>query len=373
MSHTPTHRMALAVAAGAIAATSVRSSAQDAPADGAISANFLHADGVETAPFGTLGHVEVRGEGPIHLVLFPGAAFGWTVWDEFMTRNAERYTMHAITPAGYDGTKPPPMPADPAEFSDLTWTDALVAGAADHLRRAGVERAIAVGHHLMGDHYAMRMAVDHPDLVGGVVVIAGAPSRPARSSSEPAEQLGATRDEQIEAVERQWKPFFGGVTWETWLNGTYKGPAFSNDARRGEALYAQQISVPLPTQLRYFLEYLTTNIAPEVIELDPPMLVVQPYGDPDGAIESGLKQLADQGLTPEEIQERVDKFLDANFGGDMQAFRDSVRLSPLWEAMEAQSENLRLQYIEDSAIFVMDDQAELLDRLIAEFAAGLVD
>ena len=57
-----------------------------------------------------LAHVETRGEGDTHLLLVPGLLCDWTVWESFMERNAERYTMHAVTLPGFGGTEPPPEP-----------------------------------------------------------------------------------------------------------------------------------------------------------------------------------------------------------------------------------------------------------------------
>ena len=44
-----------------------------------------------------------------------------------MARNMERYTMLAVTPAGYDGTPPPAMPAPEHEdYGERAWTEALM-------------------------------------------------------------------------------------------------------------------------------------------------------------------------------------------------------------------------------------------------------
>src|SRR5688500_2392184 len=50
-----------------------------------------------SVPFSPVPHVEVRGKGPIQMVLIPGLLSDWTVFESFMERNGERYTMYAVT------------------------------------------------------------------------------------------------------------------------------------------------------------------------------------------------------------------------------------------------------------------------------------
>ena len=57
-----------------------------------------------------LGHVEQRGAGPTPVVLISGLACDWTVWEDFMDRNTERFTMYAVTLPGMAGTDAPPKP-----------------------------------------------------------------------------------------------------------------------------------------------------------------------------------------------------------------------------------------------------------------------
>src|SRR5262245_46589027 len=68
-----------------------------------------HPPGTVTARAG-IAHVERRGKGSVPMVLIAGAPFGARAWEGFMKRNEARYTMLAVTPAGYEGTPPPAMP-----------------------------------------------------------------------------------------------------------------------------------------------------------------------------------------------------------------------------------------------------------------------
>src|SRR5262245_60595350 len=86
-----------------------------------------HPPGTVTGRAG-IAEVERRGSGPVPLVLIAGAPYGWRAWEGFMARNAERYTMFAVTPAGYAGTAPPALPAgERADLAAKPWTEALLA------------------------------------------------------------------------------------------------------------------------------------------------------------------------------------------------------------------------------------------------------
>ena len=67
------------------------------------------------APEG-LAHVERVGTGPVDLVLIPGLACDWRVWEDFLQRNARRYTMYAVTLPGFGGA---PAEFDPDEPTPL--------------------------------------------------------------------------------------------------------------------------------------------------------------------------------------------------------------------------------------------------------------
>ena len=143
------------------------------PASAAQADNFVHPPGPETSPLGHLGNFVKRGNGPVPMILIPGAAFDRTVWDTFMKRNADRYTMYAVTQAGYGGTPPPPMPEKVDDFEGMEWTRGFCRSLLDLITREKLDRPVLVAHHFMADGYALRLALDDADLVRGVVVVAG--------------------------------------------------------------------------------------------------------------------------------------------------------------------------------------------------------
>jgi len=338
--------------------------------------NFKHPPGTVTAPLGSLGRVDKEGTGPIPMILIPGAAFGGSIWKDFMERNKDRYTMYAITPSGYEGTKPPPWP-DTDDFSRQVWTDALLKAIVKLINDEKLDKPVIVGHHMLGDYYALRLALENPDKVRAAVVIAGMPSMalPAFGQNKPGETPKTANPEQRkQMVKSFFLPFYKTVTEKMWRAGSFKARTFCRDARRGAELFDLQVSVPIPTQLGYFFEYQSADLEPSLSKLAVPLLVVLPkqswtldtildnfresnemmYGDRDKARAAWTTQLTTGwGSVEEGVKWQFDP-----------AYR--------WERLRGVIPNMTIRYVNDSGIFIMEDQAHALDEELRNFTAGIM-
>ncbi len=321
-------------------------SAQSAPLD-----RMRHPAGTVTGRAG-IAHVEKRGTGPIPLLLLPGAPFGWKAWEGFMKRNESHYTMWAITPAGYDGTNPPAMPEhDANDFTKRPWTDALIADLVALIEKemtapGKLGPPIVVGHHLMSDAYAVRLAHEHPDLVRGVVAAAGMGSFPIPMASAPS------AEQRAKYVNENRVPFFRSVRQNTWNANTFPASSLSIDSERGEALYDAEIDVPIETQLRYYLEYATDDLAPHLRAMRAPLLTLQ------------LKpKMSFDALAPSMKEQLVKQF------GSLEEAKRNVRFGGPWDALakEMPPALFRLDEVPDSGAFVMDDAPEVFDAALAKF------
>lgn len=318
--------------------------AQDAALD-----RLHHPAGTVTGRPG-IARFERRGTGPVSLVLIAGAPFGVGAWESFMTRNAARYTMLAITPAGYEGTPPPPMPgAEHEEYAERAWTEPLMADLVAAIEKEKLAPVIVVGHHLMGDYYAVRLAAEHPELVRGVVSVAGQGTSPL--GPQPVEP-----EKRADIVRASRAPFYRGVTQETWNAGTFSAAKLSKDAGRGSALYAAEIAVPIETQVRYFLEYMTDELESRMEFVQVPVLAlsVPSVFSLDNLSQSMKDQL-------------IQRF------GSLEEAKKQVRFGEPWEilAQRAEPGRVRVQVLQDTGIFAMDDVPEVFDRAVQEFVAGL--
>src|SRR5262249_10300613 len=139
--------------------------------------------------------------------------------------------------------------------------------------------------------------------------------------------------------------------------GTFSASRLSSDAERGGALYRAQIAVPIATQLRYYLEYMTDELEPRMEFVECPVLALTlaaPFG-----FENLSQSMRDQ---------LVQRF------GSLEEAKKQVRFGGPWEstlAARSQPGRVQLQELRDSGIFMMDDVPEAFDDAVAKFVASL--
>ena len=78
------------------------------------------------------------------MILLPDLSSDWTLYQNFIERNRDRYTMYAVTLPGYGRTPPPPRP----EFFDPTatpWWDNAGQAVVKLIERNRLNNAVVVG------------------------------------------------------------------------------------------------------------------------------------------------------------------------------------------------------------------------------------
>lgn len=305
-----------------------RSMAQDPSLD-----NLVHPEGYETAPPGTFGRVEKRGTGPIPMVLIAGGGFGWSVFEPFMKRHENDYTMYAVTLAGMGGTKAPPMPPPGTSYGEQTWIRGGLQALLDLLEREKLDRPVVAGHFLEGSQIGLRMAIDHPERVRGIILFAG-------TAVMAVPNMSPTLEERIRYQDEQMAPnWFKTVTLKTWNDNNFTPQSYSLDPVRGADLFERVSHGPLPVYIRYLLEFWASDISLEFGKIEAPVLVLTP------------------GFTEEMLADEDTKWLRYYF----LATWNGVEKNPLVER----------RTIEDAAIFVWLDQPERVDEEVARFVAAL--
>jgi pimeloyl-ACP methyl ester carboxylesterase len=104
-------------------------------------------------------HVDVVGHGR-PMILIPGLSSSPDTWTTTVARYRDRYECHVLTLAGFVGQPPITEPLMPAVRRDL----------AKYIRDRHLDHPVVVGHSL-GGTLAMEIAIDHPELVGPIVVV----------------------------------------------------------------------------------------------------------------------------------------------------------------------------------------------------------
>ena len=236
--------------------------------------NLEHAEGYRTMPLGQFGHIERRGTGAVPMILIPGGGFGWDVFEDFMKTNEDTYDMFAVTLAGMGGTPAPPMPPEGTSYGEQTWIRGGIQALVDLIEKEELVKPVVVAHFMAGSQIGLRMAIDHPELVSGVVLLAGT----AKMSRAEADQYSL--EERIRYLDTRMAPqWFKTVTLETWNDNNFPPVSYSRDRAQGESLYAQVSKGPLPIFVRYLVEFWAADLTMELDHVRVPVLVVSPEFD----------------------------------------------------------------------------------------------
>jgi len=328
---TPRFRLASVLLLAASPALAQQGALQDSTLD-----NLVHAKGYVTSAPGALGAVVQRGKGPINMVLVSGFGVGASAFEGFMRRNADRYRMFAVTLPGFEGTPAPPMPPPGTSYGDQTWTRSATDAVVKLIRDKKLDRPVLVGHFINGTQVAMRVALDHPERVRAVVLLAGTPRfEPVTASRFWPKDL--TLERKVQAVDRFSAPrWFRTVTRDTWVKGNFVASDYSTDPVLGKRFADRANEPPLPVLVRYLCEFHASDLWPELEHLQPPLLLVQPSFSASVRADTTRNYL--QGYFAEPWRGRLED--------------------------ESRAETL---FIENAGILVMEDQASAVDANVADF------
>jgi len=298
--------------------------------------NLVHEPGYEAAELGALGAVVERGRGLVDLVLISGFGLGASAFAGFMERNAERYRMLAITLSGFEGTAAPPMPPQGASYGDQTWTRAATEAVARLIRERRLDRPVLVGHSLNGTQVAAGVAIDHPELVRALVLLAGTP-RFEPVEATPYWPKGLTGEKKVALVDNGLAPrWFKTVTRATWVTNNFTAADYSVDESRGKGFADRANAPPLPVLIRYLCEFHASDVVPALARSQVPLLLVQPL------------------------------FTAAARSDPKRSYIVSFFKEP-WQGVFDGRASTTMSFLDDAGILVMDDRPGEVDRLIAGF------
>lgn len=257
-----------------------RSLAQDPTLD-----NLVHRPGTVTAPWETLGEVRRGGTGERTLLFLPGIGFGADVWTEVAERHRDAFRTLAVTLPGFGGTPPYPMPDGAPRFSDTPWIRSAEAALAKLLDAEAPRQVTLVAQWALGTQLALRLALDHPDRVDGVILAGGV----LKAYYEGPQKMDTWNVEQrARFADGMGEHWFKTVTRTTWDDNNYMSYDYAIHPRRGLFLWRQAAAPALPVWIRWLLEFYALDSEPELAKLTVPVLVVQPgFDDPAFLVEPG--------------------------------------------------------------------------------------
>lgn len=236
--------------------------------------NLVTPAGYETAEPGTLGAVHRAGEGGQDMLLIPGLGFGAEVFEPLIDRWSEQFTMRAVTLAGFGGTPAPPAPPESVSLGEQTWTDGAYRALVDLMDRESMEDIVVVGHWITGTGLALRLAIEHPERVRAVVLLAGAPRS---TTSNPEGPVEVPLEDRVKLVDEQLAPgWFKTVTRETWDDNNFGPDDYAEDPVLGLRLWREAARPRLHVWVRYLIEFFAQDVTRDLGQLSTPTLLVRP-------------------------------------------------------------------------------------------------
>jgi len=277
------------------------------------------------------------GQGKQTLILIPGMYSGNKSFDGFIARNQTQYKFFLLTPPGLNGTPARAVPPAGTSFAEMSWTRRLERDILDLIRREKLSKPLIVAERQPAAQAAMELASEHPEQIGGVVLVGTNLVQFFASPKDPARRTPIAYSDRAGFVDESWVgKWFKYVTPDTWKNGDLRPQLLSVDAARAKAAWDELESAPLEVKIRYLCEFWASDVTQSFGKLQVPVLALVPGFD-----EKFLADPANAFAKP--------SFLDS------------------WETLVPKHPQLELVKIPNARMLVLDDQPQAADAAIAAF------
>jgi pimeloyl-ACP methyl ester carboxylesterase len=252
----------------------------------------------------------------------------WTLFEPFMERHGERFTMYAITLPGFGGSEPPPAPAEEGQYSRGPWLDNAERAILQMIKEREIEKPVLVGQSL-GGHIAVRLLARHPERFRAGIILQSMPAYPIDGAG--AEVSRETRMQKVDGALHEQIQHIEDDQWlqqqREWIQSLTSNSAFA------EALAEKNANLPKDTSSRYMLEYLAADVQQELAAAQtPPILVAAAIPHEPGA--------------------------------------DLEELRAMWPELYEGVERVTIVYFEATRELILIEAPEELDRAIVQFLAG---
>gem|GEM_PF-4239001 len=342
--------------------------------------NFVDPPGIETLPFGALGKVEKRGAGDLAIVLITDPDFDASIWDSFISRNSDHYTMCAITPAGAGGTPPYAMPADET-FRITPWLDGYVAGVIHLIESKSIDKPILISIRDTAGYVAQRVALDRPDLVGGIALITSGPRVIFNVPISAIDETPHEYEARYNHIAEQYLPFAKTIAPQNWTNGGEQLFNFSSDYELAKAIKAKYSERNAPASIRNTMEAFTTNTEAELPDIKVPIFLALPEYNIDTMFNNIADVLVEVGKAPDKdaalafLNEQIASVGDNGDldSGKAQFMRWMTMHFQEWDnmAVKIKHKHIMINRFPGAHIFVMVDQPDQFDAKLARFSRGV--
>jgi pimeloyl-ACP methyl ester carboxylesterase len=194
--------------------------------------------GYKTLPDNRPPVITKKGQGKQTLILVPGMYSGIRSFESFIVRNQSQYKFFLLTPPGINGTPARAMPAMGSSFSELAWTRRLERDILDLIRSEKLNKPVIVAERQPAAQAAIELAIEHPDQIGGVVLVGTNLVQFFASPKDPTRKTPITFADRAVLVDESWAgKWFKYVTPETWKNGDLRQQLLSAEPARAQTAW----------------------------------------------------------------------------------------------------------------------------------------
>ena len=240
--------------------------------------NLVLPPGYPVSEWAAIPSFTKSGSGKRDLILIPGLGFDASVFDDFIKKNKNNFTIYAITIPGFGNTTAPAMPVTDSSYGLQYWNRGVEAGIVKLIQKEKLNQPLVAGYFVQGTQLALRLGIDHPGLVSGIIVMGGPAKFILIQQGIPKEY---PLKNSIDYIDRFTAPqWFKSISRKDFDNGNYMPEIYSLDKKKGTVLWNQVASVPLPVMIRYLLEFFASDISLELDKIQCPVLVLRPSFNP---------------------------------------------------------------------------------------------
>ena len=224
------------------------------------------------AQLGSIGEVKVFGKRNFQpIIIIPGWGFDHRQYESFAKSLANKFYVHVINVPGYAKTAVPPLPGEGRSYGEQTWTNAMVAGVENYIRKKKLKKPIIAGHLLVSTQIAIRLGLKYPDLLRSIIILAG----PTALNMTGAPVV--TTKQRIEMQDQYYGPkFFKKVNRSDWNSGNYPVWFYSKDSLRAKSLYDVVAENEISVMIQYLEEFNAQNTEEEIASLRTKTIVFIP-------------------------------------------------------------------------------------------------
>jgi pimeloyl-ACP methyl ester carboxylesterase len=333
--------------------------------------NYAQIPGIEETPLGTFASVDVRGTGETNLILIHDPDWDARVWEPFVERNEDSYTMYVVTVPGSAGTPMYPIP-EYDEFETTPWLDSLAEATVNLIDDEGIDSPYIMVFRDIATHVALSVAKDHPEKIAGVVTVSGGP-RVWFNGFPPLPETPEDDAERLAYAQKNYYPLARRFPPENWVQGGFQQWQFGmtpEEVEWSSEIFRNRTAV---ASIRFIMESFTTNSKPWLEDLEVPVLAAIGEYDFESLMDNLAELSTDEGGDVVETRQALLGQMEGAWGGPDGAkktlIRQIRRSTTEWDEIDGALDSVVVKRFDKTRVFIMNDRPVAFDEALASFTS----